>query len=272
MSKFNSLLKLSKIFLTAQKRKEINVEPTKQNWLNHQWDTDRDTGEFYGDTFVGTGIEYQHDPYNTYPDPPKFPKSKYQEHVEFFGDQKIDLDSVEKMSKAAQKAFVICAGHISKNWLPLTMFAEELKNKYKMTGSSSLDRLLLIYKKYSGLKRKVDPWFSTKTIDSNNANILIEKSIKTMEFVKNFFEDFKILFEILKFEDVSMELPTKNKWPIGEEFDFESGGKNLVTPKEDLQDMCSFIRDEIQETLEKLYEQIQIFEKNKVDVINEPEK
>ena len=93
-----------------------------------------------------------------------------------------------------------------------------------------------------------------------------------MEFVKNFFEDFKILFEILKFEDVSMELTTKHKWPIGEEFDFESGGKNLVTPKEDLQDMCSFIRDEIQETLEKLYEQIQIFEQNKIDIINEPEK
>lgn len=272
MSKFNNLLKLSALFLTAQKRKEIAVEPTKQNFLNHYWDTNRDTGEFHENTFVGTGREYQHDPYNTYTDPSKFPKSKYQEHVEFFGDQNLDLSSVEKMSKAAQEAFVICAGHISKNWLPLAMFAGELKNKYKITGSSSLDRLFSVYKKYSGLKRKIDPWFSPKTINSNNANISIEKSIKTMDFVKNFFEDFKILFEILKFEDVSMELPTKNKWPIGEEFDFESGGKNLVTPKEDLQDMCSFIRDEIQETLEKLYEQIQIFEQNKIDIINEPEK
>ena len=176
------------------------------------------------------------------------------------------------MSKAAQKAFIICAGHISKNWLPLTMFAGELKNKYKMTGSSSLDRLFSIYKKYSGLKRKVDPWSPIKTINSNNTNILIEKSTKTMDFVKDFFEDFKILFEILKFEDVSMELPAKKKWPIGEEFDFESGGKSLITPKEDLQSMLSFICDEIQNTLEKLYEQIEIFEQNKIDVVNEPEK
>lgn len=260
MSKFNKLLKMSAFFLNAQKRKEITIKP-KQTY--HYEDVDESSGKFYENTFVGSDPNLPEKNQNAYfPDPEQqqFPKSPYQEAVEMMGDQKADPALTDEMFKIAMKSVQICSQHISKNWLPLTMVYTDFKETYKITGSSSIQRIFSIYKKYSTQSREI-----VKNLWAKDPSDKITKSIKAIEFVKNFFEDFKILFEIIKFENVSLELPAEHKWPIAEEFDPESGGQELITPKEDLADLFSFLQDEIQKVLENLHDQIEIFDNIKID-------
>ena len=276
MSKFNNLLKMSAFFLSAQKRKEIIVPKLKakilwdENDPNYQWNINTEDGNS-GQFNEGTYISNDSDNRSSFSwneqlvpdlndDENRFPKSPYQEAVEMMGDQKADPALTDEMFKIAMKSVQICSQHISKNWLPLTIVYTNFKETYKITGSSSIQRIFSIYKKYSTQSREI-----VKNLWTKDPSDKITKSIKTMEFVKNFFEDFKILFEIIKFENVSLELPAEHKWPIAEEFDSESGGQELITPKEDLSDLFSFLQDEIQETLEKLFEQIETFDKIKID-------
>lgn len=257
-------------------------------------DTDRDTGQFYGNTFVGSDDEENFENSwggNLAPnltddeiERNQFPKSPYQEAVEMMGDQKPDYDAIDKMVKSAKKGYLICIEHVGLNFPPLQKFYSQLKQKYKTKASESIDRLIETYNNSLNKIKAINE--SGVVHNLNEKNFFDEKSklkrdkiyyqrritISTniMNFVKDFFEEMKIIHEILGFENIALEFSTEKKWPVGEEVSIFEVGTTLVTPKRDLQYLLAEYQKRIKEVLEKLNEQIQIFDKNKIDMISNP--
>lgn len=320
MSKFNNLLKMSAFFLLAQKRKEIIVPKSKtkipwdENDPNYQWNINTEDGNS-GQFNEGTYISNDSDNRSSFSwneqlvpdlndDENRFPKSPYQEAVESLGDQKPDYNAIDKMVKSAKKGYLICIEHVGRKLPPLQNIYSKIKDKHGINGSKPIDRLISVYEKwieeikeinkskiFTVLGRGTNNWYDVEpklNKDKRLSEGRTKYSTELMNHVKDFFENMKIIYEVLGFEETSMGLPTEYKWPTTSEPQFSNEinpedlysedsrpewiGDEIITPKNDLKYIMSEYRKSIYELLQKLNEQIQIFDENKVDIISEPVK